>query len=138
MMATLLSNPVSGALPAACGLYALRVGVVGRAYVRHVISAELLEERLGEHSGDHRLPDHGCSRHRAGVGSLLEGPSGLAGREVYGAQGFSYGRDRLHRRRDDQGLAVGHPALDAPKAVAGAREMVGLAKQDLILHLAGA
>src|ERR671917_727527 len=128
----------SGVFPAAGSLYALGVEVVGGAEVRHVVRAELLQEGLGEDDGDHGFPDHGCRRHRAGVGSLFEGPRELAGQEVDGAQGFGYGRDRLHRRRDDYGLAVGHPTLEAAEVVASTRGvLVGFARQDLVLYLAG-
>src|SRR5919199_2990895 len=138
-MTTVPSNPASGARPAGLRPYTLDVGVVGRAYVRHVIRAELLEESFGENYGHHRLPDHRRSRHRAGVGALLEGPRGLPGREVHGAQRPRYRRDRLHRRRDDDGLSVGHPALEPPEAVARAREVaLGFPREDLHLHLAGA
>src|SRR3712207_2224969 len=129
----------SGVLPAAGPLYALGVEVVSGADVRHVVRAELLQEGLGQDDGNHGLPNHGRRRHRAGVGPLLEGPRGLSGREVYSAQGLSYGRDRLHRRRDDDGLAVAHPALEAAETIAGAHGVVvGFAREDFVLHLAGA
>src|SRR5918994_5631201 len=130
-------SKLSAALPAAGRFYALRVAVVGGADVRQVVRAELLQEGLGEDYGDHGLPDHGRSRHGAGIRPLLEGPRGLPGREVDGAQCSGDGRDRLHRGRYDDGLAVCHPALDPAEAVAGTRGVV-FAGEDLILHLAGA
>src|SRR5919202_453254 len=119
---------LSGTRPAAGSLYALRVGVVGRADIPQVVGAELLEGRLGEH--DRR-------GHRTGVGPLLEGPGRLPAGEVDGAQGLRYGGDRLHRRRYYDGLAVGHAALDATEAVACARGGAAgcRARQDLVLHL---
>src|SRR5215216_3913288 len=130
-------SKLSAVLYTAGRLDALGVEVVGGADVRHVVRAELLQRGLSEDDGDHGLPDHSRRRDSAGVGPLLEGPRGLAAREVDGAQCFGYGRDRLHRSRDDDGLAVGHPALDPTETVAGAHGVV-FAGEDLILHLAGA
>src|SRR5215207_296345 len=117
-------SKLSAALPAAGRFYALGVEVVGGADVRHGVRAELLQEGLGEDNGDHGLPDYGRSRHGARIRPLFEGARGIAGREVDGAQCSRDGRDRLNRGRYDDGLSVGHTALDPAEAVAGARGVV--------------
>ena len=60
---------------------------VGETRRNHGVAAELLQRRLGEHQGHHRLRDHPGGRDRAHVGALVVGDRGLAGRGVDGAQG---------------------------------------------------
>ena len=83
------------------------------------VAAELLEQRVREHPGHHRLADHARGGHDAGVAALDRGRLRLLGAQVDRAQRHEQGRDGLDHRLRAQLLAVGDAALEPARAVAG-------------------
>ena len=83
---------------------------------------------------DSRLGDDGERLDRLDVAPLDERRSGLAGREVDGAERLHERRQRLHRGADDDGRAVGHAAFEAACAVGRASAI----RLDLVVRLRAA
>src|SRR6266568_402352 len=99
------------------------------------VPAELLEERVGELPGDHRLADDRGGGHGAHVAPLVARLRRLARREVDGGQRREHRRDRLHVATDADRHAVRHPALEAARAVGGAVEALLLRPVDRVVEL---
>src|SRR5262249_20783017 len=103
--------------------------------VVEVVTAELVEEVLGQDDGYHRLTDDAGGRDLAGVGALVVRLRRLFGGVVDRRQGVDDGRDGLDGDAYDQGLAVGHAAFGAAGAVGQPAPAVGGVVADLILGL---
>ena len=99
--------------------------------VDHGIAAELLERGAGELERDRRLGDDGERLDRLDVGALDERLRRLAGLEVDRVERAHERRERLHRRADDDRLAVRDAGLDPAGAVRAPLE----ARVDLVVRL---
>ena len=84
------------------------------------VAAELLQHRVRQRQGDHRLRDHAERGYGGHVGPLALSVGRLTGGEIHGRQRRHQGGDRLHRHPDHHRLAGGDPALEPAGIVAAA------------------
>src|SRR6266545_3876819 len=121
-----------GTLPA---LQVVEVALIVSPDLLDAVARELLEEGLGQHQRHHGLAHHSRGGHRADVAAFDHGFHRLLGRHIHGAEGLAQRRDRLHGGPHDDGLAVGHPALEAARAIGAPVEAAGGVEQDLVVDL---
>src|SRR5215204_7259952 len=102
------------------------------------IAAELLQHRVGEHEGEHRLGDDAHGGHRGHVAALGGGRGGLASGHVDGAEGSHQGADRLHGDSDDEGLTSSDATLETACVVRAAADVAGpgatWCERDLVVY----
>ena len=95
----------------------LQVGAVRRDEVAERVAAELLPRGAGELERDRRLGDDGERLDRGGVARSTSASAGSPVARSTDSQRLHQRRQRLHRRADDDLLAVRDAGLDPARAV---------------------
>src|SRR5207248_2913803 len=95
----------------------LDIGAVVALDLLYRVTAELLQEGLGQHQPRHRLADHTRRRDHADVAALVVRLDLLLGLEVDGVHRLFHCRDRLDRDPQVDRLAVRHAPREATGAV---------------------
>ena len=101
----------------------------------HRVSSHLFRKGLGQDKADHRLTHHRGGRNGADVGSLDRGRGDRSRPDIHGGKRGIEGRNGLHCRPNDQGKAIGDPALESSRAIGGTLGAPLSSRENGIVHL---